>query len=281
MMNVKNYATKFFKRVDKYYWIPIAILLLAIGYLFYNAAVNGQMVHRDIDLKGGKLLSVTTNMTYGQLTKLVSKYTNDFNIRTIGRSGLYIIELPQNVNESALLNAINPSDYSIETVGPTVGYMFWKQAEIAISVSFLLMAIVVFIMFKSAVPSGAVILSAISDVIITIAALDILGIRVSIAIIGALLMLIGYSVDTDVLLTTKVLKSTKSVVERIYEAFKTGIMTSGTSFAALLVMYIFSASPVIRGISITLVIGLVVDTINTWVMNAGIIKKWVEKKERI
>ncbi len=281
MMNVKNYATKFFKRVDKYYWIPIAILLLAIGYLFYNAAVNGQVVHRDIDLRGGKLLSVTTNMTYGQLTKLVSKYTNDFNIRTIGRSGLYIIELPQNVNESALLNAINPSDYSIETVGPTVGYMFWKQAEIAISVSFLLMAIVVFIMFKSAVPSGAVILSAISDVIITIAALDILGIRVSIAIIGALLMLIGYSVDTDVLLTTKVLKSTKSVVERIYEAFKTGIMTSGTSFAALLVMYIFSASPVIRGISITLVIGLVVDTINTWVMNAGIIKKWVEKKERI
>lgn len=280
-MMMKNYFKKYFKHVDRHYWIPIVILLLAIGYLFYNAAATGSMVNRDIDLKGGKMLSVTTNLTYTELEKIVSEHASDFNIRSVGGHGFYVIELPQNYNETVLIDAIKPDDYSVETVGPTVSYMFWKQAEVAIIVSFILMAIVVFIMFKSAVPSGAVILSAISDVIITVALLDILGIRVSIAIIGALLMLIGYSVDTDVLLTTKVLKSSKSMEERIYEAFRTGIMTSGTSFAALLVMYLFTTSPVIRGISITLVIGLVVDTMNTWVMNAGIIKKWVEKKEVI
>ncbi len=269
---------RFFGRVEKFIWLPILILILALGVLFYNYMTTGEIINKDIDLSGGKLLTITTTMTYSEVESIVAKHAPAYNIRTLKGKNMYIVELPQNVDEKPIIEELSPDDYSVREVGPAVSSIFWNQAKIAILVSFALMAIVVFFLFKSFVPSGAVILSAVSDVIITTAILSVLGIKLSIAIIGALLMLIGYSVDTDVLLTTKVLKSSKSMAERIYEAFKTGIMTSGTSFAALLVMYLMTSSPVIRQISITLIIGLAVDVINTWLLNAAIIKNWVKKK---
>ncbi len=273
---------KFFERVEKYEWIPILILILSSGLLIYNLVTNGEMMSRDIDLSGGKLITLTSQKSYSQIENIVKQYTNNYNIRSMNRQNVYVIEIPENMNESEIIDAISPNDYNIETVGPVISDMFWRQSKIAITISFILMALVVFFIFKSFVPSGAVILSALSDVITTIAILSLMNVKLSTSIIGALLMLIGYSVDTDVLLTTRVMKSTKhSIPERIYGAFKTGIMTSGTSFAALIVMFFFSSSVVIRGIALTLSIGLLIDIINTWVLNAGIIKKWVEKKEVI
>jgi len=61
------------------------------------------------------------------------------------------------------------------------------------------------------VPSSCVILAAVSDIISTIAVTNLLGLKMSTAGIAALLMLIGYSVDTDILLTTKVLKTTTAI----------------------------------------------------------------------
>ena len=270
-----------FKHVDKYFWIPIIFLVLAIGLLVYNTITTGEFVKRDIDLSGGKLISLTSNKSYGDIERIVGKYTNDYNIRSMAGKKLYIIEIPENIDDKTIINDISPDSYSVRVVGPIVSDIFWRQAKVAITISFILMAIVVFLIFKSIVPSGAVILSAISDVIITVAVLSIMNVGISISIIGALLMLIGYSVDTDILLTTKAMKSTKNIEERIFKAFKTGIMTSGTSLTALIVMYIFSSSLVIKEIALTLSIGLFVDIMNTWVLNAGIIKMWVQKKEVI
>jgi len=274
---IKNW----FKHVDKYFWIPIIFLVLAIGLLVYNTITTGEFVKRDIDLSGGKLISLTSNKSYGDIERIVGKYTNDYNIRSMAGKKLYIIEIPENIDDKTIINDISPDSYSVRVVGPIVSDIFWRQAKVAITISFILMAIVVFLIFKSIVPSGAVILSAISDVIITVAVLSIMNVGISISIIGALLMLIGYSVDTDILLTTKAMKSTKNIEERIFKAFKTGIMTSGTSLTALIVMYIFSSSLVIKEIALTLSIGLFVDIMNTWVLNAGIIKMWVQKKEVI
>ena len=94
-------------------------------------------------------------------------------------------------------------------------------------------------------------------------------------------MLIGYSVDTDILLTTRALKKQEGTVnQRIYGAFKTGIFMTITALAAVLpAFFIITGLPdSFRQIFFILALGLGADIINTWLTNASIIKWYCEKK---
>jgi preprotein translocase subunit SecF len=94
-------------------------------------------------------------------------------------------------------------------------------------------------------------------------------------------MLIGYSVDTDILLSSRLLKSKFGTVrEKMISAFKTGILMTVTTIAALVVGLTFSTSPVISQIMLILLIGLVFDIFNTWLQSAGLLRLYIERKER-
>ncbi len=131
---------------------------------------------------------------------------------------------------------------------------------------------------KNSVPSFAVMLSAFADIVMTLAIVDLLGIKLSTAGIVAFLMLIGYSVDTDILLTTRILKKHESINNALFGAFKTGTTMTLTSIiaitSALIIVYPFGS--VLNQIFIILLIGLGFDLFNTWVTNASIIKWYAE-----
>ena len=92
-------------------------------------------------------------------------------------------------------------------------------------------------------------------------------------------MLIGYSVDTDILLSTRVLKRKEGTIyDRVISALKTGLTMNLTTLSALLVALYFSNSPVLSQIMTILLIGLVIDIMNTWIQNAGILRWYMEKK---
>ena len=124
------------------------------------------------------------------------------------------------------------------------------------------------------------ILAAASDIVVTLAIFNLTGIKLSTAGIAAFLMLIGYSVDTDILLSTRVLKRVGDgpVMERIYGAMKTGLTMSATTLTAILVAMIFAQSEVIKQIMIILFIGLLVDLVMTWLQNTGILRLYLERK---
>jgi len=140
--------------------------------------------------------------------------------------------------------------------------------------------IIIYLVYS--IPSMAVITCAFADIVMTLFVVDLIGMKVSTAGIVAFLMLIGYSVDTDILLTTRVLKMTSGTVNaRILGAFKTGVTMSLASFIAVLVGYIIARnfSDVLSQIFLILCIGLLLDIFNTWVTNASLIKWYVEHKK--
>jgi preprotein translocase subunit SecF len=148
-----------------------------------------------------------------------------------------------------------------------------------------ILAIFVFLIYtyiKNSVPSFAVMLSAFADITMTLALVNILGMRISTAGIVAFLMLIGYSVDTDILLTTRVLKKHESTNAALFRAFKTGTMMTLTSIIAVLtaLIVVFKFSSVLNQIFIILIIGLGFDLLNTWLANASIIKWYSDNKEK-
>jgi preprotein translocase subunit SecF len=142
------------------------------------------------------------------------------------------------------------------------------------------MSIVVFLSFRTFVPSGAVVLSAFADIVMTAAAMNIVGIPLSLGTLAALLMLIGYSVDSDILLTNRVLKRQGKLNDKLTGAFNTGIIMTSTTLAAIAAMFIvawFGSVLILMEISAVLLIGLIFDVMNTWLTNVGILKWYVLK----
>jgi len=114
---------------------------------------------------------------------------------------------------------------------------------------------------------------------VRVAIFNLTGMKLSTAGIAAFLMLIGYSVDTDILLSSHLLKRKEGGMwVRLHSAFKTGIMMSVTTIAAITVSLIFSRSETITQIMVILLIGLLVDIIMTWIQNAGLLRWHLEKK---
>jgi len=157
------------------------------------------------------------------------------------------------------------------------GFESIKYATVAI-----ISIILLYIYAKNSIPSIAIILAAFTDIILTVAIVDIIGMPLSSAGLVAFLMLIGYSVDTDILLTTRVIKDHEGPLNtRIYQAFKTGMTMTLTAIAAVGVslIIIYSFSNTLRQIFSILLIGLTMDLISTWITNASIIKWYMESKQ--
>ena len=94
-------------------------------------------------------------------------------------------------------------------------------------------------------------------------------------------MLIGYSVDSDILLTMRVLKRQGKLEEKLAGAFHTGIIMTSTTLAAVLSLWIVSGLgqiETIRDMAAVLLVGLLLDIMNTWITNATLLKWYAEMK---
>ena len=293
---IKRKERVYYKHYKSLMWITVLMLVFSLGYLFYHNATTGSFINKGISLKGGVTLSVETNKSIDPLIledHLKSRFPNsDITVRTMAfggkRTGLSVeIDLKENQTQE-LLTAVeevtgnlNKDQYNIDVIGSSLGESFFKETIKSLIFAFIFMAIVVFLYFRVPVPSLAVVLAAFSDIIVTIAIVDMIGIKLSTAGIAAFLMLIGYSVDTDILLSTRVLRRKKGTIyNRIIDAMKTGMTMTVTTLVAVLIAFILARSIILKQIMLILLIGLLVDIINTWIQNAGIIRNYAERKKK-
>jgi len=283
---------------DKYYkflmLIPIILVIISLVYIGNFYSKHNDIIFRDVSLSGGTAITLNGGSDYSHLESGLKQKYSDINFRKLTdmRTGdimAFVIESSAESNslkadvESILGYKLTSENSSIEFSGPSLGSNFYNQLMMALLISFILMSLVVFIMFRTFVPSIAVIFAAFSDIVIPLAIINYLGIKLSAAGIAAFLMLIGYSVDTDLLLTTRAIKNKEGFLNhRIYRAFKTGIFMTITALCAVLpAFFIITGLPdSFKQIFLILSLGLGADILNTWLTNAGIIK-WYCKSHNI
>ena len=274
--------------------IPLVLLVLSLGYIGYFYSQNGDFIKKDVSLTGGSTITIfpENEINIDDLQEKISGELDDFSLRELsdfrsGRQEAVIIESSIESSELKLIvekvleYELTPINSNIEFTGSGLSQSFYRQLQIAIVISFILMAIVVFFIFRTLWPSLAVVLSAFADIMMTLAFVNFLGIKVSSAGIIAFLMLIGYSVDTDIMLTTRLLKRKDSEInKRLSNAFKTGLTMTLTSIIAISVALIItqSFSEILKQIFTILLIGLSFDILNTWITNASILKWYLSKK---
>jgi preprotein translocase subunit SecF len=158
--------------------------------------------------------------------------------------------------------------------------MFHAKSTITYIIPIVIFIGLIIIYIRDSIPAFGIVLCAFSDLFFSLAIFDLFGHKLSIAGVAAFLMLVGYSIDTDILLSVRVLKRREGTVfDRVMGALKTGITMSLCALVAVIVAYFFTHSIVIKEIMFILIAGLIGDIIFTWIQNAGLLRWYLERKD--
>ena len=266
-------------------FITIGLLIFSLGVLAYQKATTGEFIQKDVSLKGGLLITIQTDKEFdtdkleNQITAELDVSTNVESLTALAGQPLgYTIELEKTDSKAALaaieqITGVPSGTYTVEESSSALSESFFKSVVKSIVIAFIFMSAMVFVYFRLPFRSFAVILAGFSDLIETIAFMQIFGIKLSTGGVAALLMLIGYSVDADILLSARVLKQQHtSTMDAIYSSIKTGLTMQITAVAALAVLYIATPAAMLKQISIILIIGLCIGMLNAWIQNAGLLR---------
>lgn len=296
-MNPKNLFNDVYENYDRYLVVPVVLVVLSIGVLLAGYLTSGAAVDLGQDFAGGTTIKyqMTESFDTNKINRIfASQGYPGSNAITIGQnqSILQVTAPPPEISRTEAVSIM--SNNSIERFNITekdilsrnfskkkLGDRLLMLATWTFILAFSIMSLVIFISFRDLIPSLAVIFAASADVLFAVAAMSLLNIPLTPGSLSALLMLIGYSVDTDIVLSSRVLKQKKgSIKDRIWSSTKTGVTMSSGGIAGFAILYTISMIIVgpstLSELSSVMVIGLMADMPFTWFGNAIILKKYVE-----
>ncbi len=156
---------------------------------------------------------------------------------------------------------------SVESVGPKVSGELIQTAVIAVVLAIGAVLIYIWLRFEWQFAAGAV-LALVHDVILTIGIFSELELRFDLAIIAALLTIVGYSLNDTVVVFDRVRENLRKYKKRdlkevlnlsINETMSRTFMTSFTTLIALIALFVLGGD-VIRGFVFAMIWGVVVGT---------------------
>ncbi|MEM7520752.1 MAG: protein translocase subunit SecF [Pseudomonadota bacterium] len=156
---------------------------------------------------------------------------------------------------------------SVESVGPKVSGELIQTAVIAVVLAIGAVLVYIWLRFEWQFAVGAV-LALVHDVILTIGVFSELQIRFDLAIIAALLTIVGYSLNDTVVVFDRVRENLRKYKKRdlkevlnlsINETMSRTFMTSVTTLLALIALFVLGGD-VIRGFVFAMIWGVIVGT---------------------
>lgn len=169
----------------------------------------------------------------------------------------------------AALRAVVPdiAFVSVESVGPKVSGELIQAAILAVSLAIAAVLVYIWLRFEWQFALGAV-AALVHDVILTIGVFSELQIRFDLAIIAALLTIVGYSLNDTVVVFDRVRENLRKYKQKtlaevlnlsINETLSRTVMTSVTTLLALISLYVLGGD-VIRGFVFAMIWGVIVGT---------------------
>lgn len=263
--------------------VPLGILAVALLLLLAWSMVvtgtptsPGPPVTPGLAFTGGTELQIQTTASPPEIRETFEADVES--IQPIRSQANTFIVTFQSTDTAAISRQAESAGYEIESIqgrSAQFGAESQRQALIGVGLAFIGMSVLVFLMFRTFVPSIAVVASAFSDIVIPLALMNLFGIELSLGTVAALLMIIGYSVDSDLLLNNHVLRRRGGFYESTYRAMRTGVTMTVTSIAAMTAMTVMAAFfgiELLQDIGLVLVFGLTADLLNTYMMNVSLLR---------
>ncbi|MFC3959793.1 protein translocase subunit SecF [Halovivax cerinus] len=282
--------------------VPLAILAVAVAVLGITFALTGTPLALGIEFTGGAELTIATTADQDEVVNAFDQEPTS--VQPVQDEGQYIVQFAggeldgfadgdksavlQSLVDQAEDSSLEPSDTAETTAdgettivigdsvtSPSFGAQIQQTALLGLFAAFLGMSAITFGLFRTFVPSLAVVASAFSDLVIPLAFMSLFGIDLTLGTVAALLMIIGYSVDSDILLNNHVIRRSGSFYESVHRSMRTGITMTLTSTVAMLVMAAaawFFGITIMRDIGLILAVGLTADIMNTYLLNVSLLR---------
>ena len=174
----------------------------------------------------------------------------------------------------------------IEFVGPTVGAELAQDGILAICAALVCILIYIAFRFEWRFGTGAVVALA-HDVVITAGYLSLFERELDLTIIAAMLSIIGYSLNDTIVVFDRIRENFRKIRRAspydvinisLTQTLHRTLMTSGTTLAVVVILYIFGGS-MLKGFSETLGVGIVLGTISSIYVAAYMSLKLGVKRE--
>ena len=194
----------------------------------------------------------------------------------------------------AMLQEVDPTITfpSVESVGPKVsGELIWS-AVLAVAGALTAILIYIWLRFEWQFAVGAVV-SLAHDVIVTVGIFALFQIKFDLAVIAALLTILGYSINDTVVVFDRLRENlvkfkTMPLMEvmnlSVNETLSRTVLTSGTTLVALIALLALGGD-VIRGFTFAITFGIVIGTYSSVyvaknvVLYLGVKRDWTKKDD--
>ena len=302
----------FFRWANVTKWGSIGAMLASVVLVFVMGLNFG------IDFKGG-----TTIRTQSALELDVGAYrarlsglglgdititeVNDPAAELAGRTeNVALIRIEQQSGEeavsaetvSAIKDALRQIDPDMEfplvdSVGPKVSGELIQAAVIAVLIAIAAVLFYIWLRFEWQFSLGAV-GALVHDVVLTIGIFSLLQIKFDLAIIAALLTIVGYSLNDTVVVYDRVRENLRKfkkeplrdlLIRSINETLSRTVMTSVTTLIALLSLFVLGGD-VIRGFVFAMIWGVIVGTYSSvfvassMLLRLGVKRDWSKTSEK-
>ena len=296
----KNTSWNFFSRSKV--WIGLSIILVVLSLISFFV----QSLNFGIDFRGGTSIRTESSEPINVAAYRSALSSLDLGDITISEVFDPSFEADQNVAmiriqaqpgqeaatsilvENSLQNLKGVSEdikfVSVESVGPKVSGELIKTAVIAVILAISAVLFYIWIRFEWQFAVGAI-SALIHDVILTIGIFSLLQIKFDLAIIAAILTIVGYSLNDTVVVFDRVRENLRKFKKRslievmnlsINETMSRTVMTSVTTLLALISLFVLGGD-VIRGFVFAMIWGVVVGTYSS-IFIASAILLWAGVK---
>ncbi|MBT3926513.1 MAG: protein translocase subunit SecF [Rhodospirillaceae bacterium] len=268
-----------FLRLRRGFFVFSAILIvLSIVLLFVKGLNFG------IDFEGGILIEVGTEQTAdiaGMRATLGDLGLGEVSLQEFGSDTDVLIRIERQPGDAeaqqaaitVVRNALEKNFGSgmtyrrTEFVGPKVGAELIQAGIIAMVLSIALMLVYIWFRFELPFAIGAII-ALVHDVVLTLGMFALFGLEFNLAIVAAILLIVGYSMNDTVVVYDRVRENLRKykkmpLVEllnvSVNDTLSRTVMTSLTTLLALAALLIFGGE-VIRDFTIAMIWGVVIGT---------------------
>ena len=296
----QNTSWNFFSRSKV--WIGLSIVLVVLSLISFFV----QSLNFGIDFRGGTSIrtessepinvaayrSALSSLDLGDITiseVFDPSFEADQNVAMIriqaqpGQEAATSI-LVENSLQKLKVVSKNIKFVSVESVGPKVSGELIRTAIIAVILAISAVLFYIWIRFEWQFAVGAI-SALIHDVILTIGIFSLLQIKFDLAIIAAILTIVGYSLNDTVVVFDRVRENLRKFKKRslievmnlsINETMSRTVMTSVTTLLALISLFVLGGD-VIRGFVFAMIWGVVVGTYSS-IFIASAILLWTGVK---
>jgi len=275
--------------------IASVILFLVLG-LNYGIDFRGgttfrTVAEREVVIAEYRTALVPLGLGDVSITEVFDPAKPDQNVTQIRIEAQEGDEAVTSETSAAVLSALQGTDpslrfVSVESVGPKVSGELIQAAAIAVLLAIGAVLVYIWLRFEWQFSLGAV-AALVHDVAITIGIFSLLQIKFDLAIIAALLTIVGYSLNDTVVVFDRVRENLRKYKKKdlkdvlnlsINETLSRTVMTSVTTLLALVSLLVLGGD-VIRGFVFAMILGVVTGTYSSVFVASAILLRLGVKRD--